>query len=52
MHQLAHCARNEVRRAYNKAKYLPERRLMMQQYADMVDALARGAKVLPFQSTK
>ena len=34
------------------AEYLPERRVMMQQYADMLDALARGAKVVPFQRTK
>ena len=49
--QLAHCERNDVRGAYNKAEYLPERRTMMQQYADMVDALTRGAKVVPFQRT-
>jgi integrase len=47
--QLAHCERNEVRGAYNKAEYLPERRAMMQQYADRLDALARGAKIVPFQ---
>jgi integrase len=47
--QLAHCERNEVRGAYNKAEYLPERRAMMQQYADRLDALTRGAKVVQFQ---
>jgi hypothetical protein len=50
--QLAHCERNDVRGAYNRAEYLPERRVMMQQYADMLDALGRGAKVVPFQRTK
>ncbi|HLX30215.1 MAG TPA: integrase arm-type DNA-binding domain-containing protein [Casimicrobiaceae bacterium] len=50
--QLAHCERNDVRGAYNRAEYLPERRAMMQQYADMLDALAEGAKVIPLQRTR
>ena len=32
--QLAHDERNKVRAAYNHAQYLPERRRMMQQWAD------------------
>ena len=28
--QLAHCERNDIRGAYNRAEYLPERRKMMQ----------------------
>lgn len=48
-HQLAHCERNEIRSAYNRAEYLPERSKMMQQWADMLDALAQGAKVIPLQ---
>ncbi len=47
--QLAHCERNEIRGAYNRAEYLPERREMMQQWADMLDALAQGAQVIPLQ---
>ncbi len=47
--QLAHCERDEIRGAYNRAEYLPERRKMMQQWADMLDALAQGAKVIPLQ---
>ncbi len=47
--QLAHCERNDVRGAYNRAEYLPERKKMMQQWADMVNALAKGAKVIPLQ---
>ncbi len=38
--QLAHRERNAVRASYNKAEYLPERRVMMQQWADAVDAMA------------
>jgi integrase len=39
--QLAHCERNSVRAAYNHAQYLPERRKMMQWWADHLDKLAR-----------
>jgi integrase len=46
--QLAHAERNKVRASYNQAEYLPERRTMMQQYADMLDALKAGAQVIPF----
>lgn len=47
--QLAHTERNKTRAAYNRASYLPERRKMMQQWADMLDALTQGAKVIPMQ---
>jgi integrase len=47
--QLAHCERDEIRGAYNRAEYLPERRKMTQQWADMLDALAEGARVIPLQ---
>jgi hypothetical protein len=30
---------------------MSDRRAMMQQYADMLDSLARGAKVVPFHRT-
>ncbi len=39
--QLAHVERNKVRAAYNHAEYLPERREMMQHWADYVDTLKR-----------
>lgn len=35
--QLAHCERDSVRAAYNHAQYLPERRKMMQWWADYLD---------------
>ncbi|MEO8461004.1 MAG: site-specific integrase, partial [Dokdonella sp.] len=41
--QLAHAERNKVRAAYNRAQRLPERRKMMQAWADYLDAL-RGGK--------
>lgn len=38
--QLAHMERNKVRAAYNRAQYLPERRRMMQAWADLLDQYA------------
>jgi integrase len=40
--QLAHCERNEVRGAYNCAEYLPERKRMMQYWADYLETQQRG----------
>ena len=37
--QLAHGERNSIRAAYNYAEYLPERRKMMQEWADYLDGL-------------
>lgn len=37
--QLAHAERDGVRAAYNYAEYLPERRKMMQSWADYLDSL-------------
>jgi len=44
--QLAHAERNKVRAAYNRAEHLPERRRMMQAYADYLDSLRAGADVV------
>jgi len=43
--QLAHAERNSIRAAYNFAEFLPERRKMMQGWADYLDKLRAGAKV-------
>ena len=48
--QLAHCERNEVRGAYNRAEYLPERKKMMQHWADYLDSIEAGAKVVPLRA--
>jgi integrase len=45
--QLAHGERNKVSAAYNYAEYLPERRAMMQAWADYLDRLKSGADVIP-----
>jgi integrase len=44
--QLAHSERNDIRAAYNYAEYLPERKKMMQAWADYLDGLAKGADVI------
>ena len=49
--QLAHAERNKVRAAYNKAQRLPERRKMMQAWADYLDGLRAGANIVPFRRT-
>ena len=48
--QLAHQERDDVSAAYNHATYLPQRRQMMQAWGDHLDALRKGAKVLPFKA--
>jgi integrase len=47
-HQLAHAVRDPNGRAYNRTAHLPERRKMMQQWADYLDKLKAGAEVIPF----
>lgn len=44
--QLAHGERNKVRATYNHAEYLPVRREMMQAWADYLDTLRAGGKVI------
>ncbi|MBX5461807.1 MAG: integrase arm-type DNA-binding domain-containing protein [Steroidobacteraceae bacterium] len=44
--QLAHAERNRVRAAYNRAERLDERRQMMQAWADYLDSLRSGARVV------
>jgi integrase len=42
--QLAHAPRKKVRAAYNYAEHLPERRRMMQAWADYLDELREAAR--------
>ncbi|MDP3835046.1 MAG: integrase arm-type DNA-binding domain-containing protein [Hydrogenophaga sp.] len=48
--QLAHQERNQVSAAYNFATYLPQRRRMMQDWADHLDQLRQGAKIIPMRA--
>lgn len=47
--QLAHAERNTVRAAYNYAEYLPERRKIMQHWANYLEQLRDGAKMINLQ---
>ncbi len=49
--QLAHGERNKVSAAYNFAGPLPQRRKMMQQWADYLDKLKTGAQVIPLHGS-
>lgn len=44
--QLAHADQNSVRRTYNHASYLEDRRRMMQAWADYLDGLREGGTVI------
>ena len=44
-HQLAHAVPDALGTAYNRTKFLKERRPMMQQWADYLDQLRAGAEV-------
>lgn len=48
-HQLAHAVKDPNGRAYNRTAHLPERRKMMQTWADYLDGLKVGAKVIQFR---
>ncbi|MGD9288735.1 MAG: tyrosine-type recombinase/integrase [Desulfobacterales bacterium] len=45
--QLAHAERNSIKAAYNHAQHLPERRRMMQAWADYLDSVKMKANVVP-----
>ncbi len=49
--QLAHAERNSIKAAYNHAQHLPKRRKMMQAWADYLDTLKTGGKVVPIFKT-
>jgi len=49
--QLAHAERNSIKAAYNHAQHLPERRKMMQAWADYLDSLKTKANVVPLYKT-
>jgi integrase len=47
--QLAHAVRDPLGRAYNRTAHLPERRKMMQAWADYLDGLKKGAEIVPLR---
>ncbi|MCJ7602458.1 MAG: tyrosine-type recombinase/integrase [Desulfobulbaceae bacterium] len=48
--QLAHGECNPVKAAYCHAEYLPERKKMMQAWADYLEGIKAGAKIIPIRA--
>lgn len=48
-HQLAHSVPDSLGGAYNRTKFIEQRKVMMQQWADYLDEIKAGAKVIPFK---
>lgn len=48
-HQLAHHVSDALGTTYNRTKFIKERRAMMQQWADYLEALAKGGKFIAFR---
>jgi integrase len=50
-HQLAHSVPDALGTAYNRTKFLRQRKEMMQSWADYLDKLKVGAEVIPLRGT-
>lgn len=50
--QLAHAVKDPLGRAYNRTAHLPQRREMMQQWADYLDRLKAGAEIIPITAVR
>ena len=50
-HQLAHKVPDALGTAYNRTKFLKERKAMMQLWADYLDKLKAGADVIPLHGS-
>ena len=46
-HQLAHKVPDALGTAYNRTKFIEQRKAMMQAWADYLDKLKAGAEVVP-----
>jgi len=51
-HQLAHAVKDPNGRAYNRTSHLAERRNMMDLWADYLEGLKSGAKVIPLRKVE
>lgn len=50
-HQLAHAVPDNLGGAYNRTKFIEQRKIMMQRWADYLDELKAGAKIIPINLT-
>lgn len=48
-HQLSHAVKDANGRAYNRTAFLPQRKEMMQTWANYLEGLKAGAKVIPLK---
>lgn len=48
-HQLAHAVPDNLGGAYNRTKFIKDRRLMMQKWADYLELLREGADIIPMR---
>jgi integrase len=51
-HQLAHAVPDSLGSAYNRTRFLRERRTMMQEWADYLDRLKAGADIVPISAQR
>jgi len=51
-HQLAHRVRDPLGRSYNRTTFLAERHKLMQRWADYLDQLRQGARIIPIRARK
>lgn len=49
-HQLAHAVPDNLGGAYNRTKFIEQRILMMQQWANYLDELKAGAKIISLKN--
>ncbi len=49
---LAHEEKNKIKRAYNRAEYLMQRKQLMQWWGNRLQALEYGAEIIPFKNKK
>ena len=50
--QLAHAKKDEIQKAYDRTAFVKERKAVVQQWADYLDTLRTGAKVIPIKRKK
>lgn len=50
-HQLAHTVKDALGRSYNRTQHLPERKKMMQAWADYLEGLRKESKVIPIRTS-
>ena len=48
--QLAHSVKDSLGSAYNRTEFMEQRKQMMQRWADHLDGLRRGARVIPYKA--